>query len=111
MSRNKPCTMSGGANSWKIMTFCPRPRAVGQAYVGRHTISENEVDKVLTDVAAVSSRHPRDFRLVLRDMGYIWSPPGAEDNYEPGIPTLMNYIMRKVRLYPGDGSAKGPAPA
>ncbi len=89
----------------------PAAAAVGQAYVGRHTISENEVDKVLTDVAVVSSRCPRDFRLVLRDMGYIWSPPGAEDNYEPGIPILMNYIMRKVRLSPGDGPAEGPAPA
>lgn len=30
----------------------------------------------------------------LSDLGYIWNPPEADDAWQPGIPSLMDYVQR-----------------
>ena len=32
----------------------------------------------------------------LRNFGFIWSQFGTEDRCEPGIPSLMNYVMERT---------------
>ena len=30
----------------------------------------------------------------LADLGYVWNPPDADDAWQPGIPSLMDYVRR-----------------
>ena len=37
------------------------------------------------------------FEAELRDFGFVWSRIGYEDLYEPGIPSLMDYVVKMAR--------------
>ncbi len=73
----------------------PAANAVGEAFAGRDSFSEYEVDVAIAGFLGLPYDDDRvlSTRETLSHMGYIWSPPGARDNYAPGIPSLMNYLL------------------
>ena len=71
----------------------PVAGAVADAFAGRATLAQDELNAVIGEALASGSTPEtvacRD-RLAL--VGYVWKPPGAGDRWQPGIPSLMQYL-------------------
>lgn len=82
-------------------------RAFANAFGERATMSQAEVDEVIvraqTDVLTdapsdASAPEPLDHASPIRvrdhlaAVGYVWNPPGENDVWQPGIPSLMRHI-------------------
>ncbi len=67
---------------------------VAAAFRDRATLADAELDRI---VAATLEADPLDgevhrLQSGLANVGYVWSPPGEADRWEPGIPSLMRYV-------------------
>ena len=69
--------------------------SVAEAFAGRGSLRRN----ALNDAIARALPEGRDgttevlqCRDRLSDLGYVWNPPDAEDAWQPGIPSLMDYV-------------------
>ena len=68
--------------------------SMAPAFVATPVLTERELD------AAVAAALPPDAavhdvdeaRDGLAAVGYVWKPPGSEDRWQPGIPSLMTYV-------------------
>ena len=81
--------------------------AVAQLFVAQKTISistaaiksaiDRSIDKKLEERAKESGGIEPALWVEanLRNVGFIWSQFGNEDRCEPGIPSLMNYVMER----------------
>lgn len=71
---------------------------LSEAFEGRDSLEDSEVDDVLMRGLAVKSgtSEPVDVAKVrdkLHDLGYIWAPGGSSGKkYYPGIPSLMSFV-------------------
>ena len=78
----------------KAQALLPVAIQVAAAFRDCATLADANLDRV---VAATLGTEPQ-FREVLRlqtglaDLGYIWSPPGEANRWQPGIPSLMRYV-------------------
>lgn len=55
---------------------------------------EQSIDTGMEELAKSGGIKPAAwFEAKLRDVGFVWSPIGNERSCEPGIPSLMNYIL------------------
>ena len=69
--------------------------SVAEAFAGQGSLRR----KALNDAIATALPAGRDgttevlqCRDRLNDLGYVWNPPGADDAWQPGIPSLMDYV-------------------
>ena len=71
---------------------------LAEAFEGRDSLEDSEVDDLLMRGLAVKSgtSEPVDVAEVcdkLHDLGYIWAPGGSlGKKYYPGIPSLMSFV-------------------
>ena len=78
----------------KAQTLLSVAIEVAAAFRDRATLADAELDRI---IAVALEADPQD-REVLRlqsdlaNVGYVWSPPGEADRWEPGIPSLMRYV-------------------
>lgn len=68
---------------------------VAEAFAGQGSLRR----KALNDAIATALPEGRDgttevlqCRDRLSDLGYVWNPPDADDAWQPGIPSLMDYV-------------------
>ena len=55
---------------------------------------EQSIDKGMEELAKSSGIKPAAwFEAKLREVGFVWSQIGNERSCEPGIPSLMNYVL------------------
>ena len=84
----------------------PVADAVADAFAGRQVLAQDELNAVIGDAIA---SHSTPETVACRDrlalIGYVWKPPGAGDRWQPGIPSLMQYLR------PPAAPRTGPAPA
>ena len=69
--------------------------SVAGAFAGQGSLRH----RALNDAIATALPKGRDgttqvlqCRDRLNDLGYVWNPPGADDAWQPGIPSLMDYV-------------------
>ena len=61
-------------------------------------IIEQEIERTIESINAnqrLSQSSPDSVEVVetLKDLGFIWGSKGDPALYEPGIPSLMNYVL------------------
>ena len=80
--------------------------AVAVAFEARRTLSEREMDQAIAGEPVGLSPPKRVKRTygALQELGYIWQAPGRRD-WEPGIPSLMDYVRAGEDLAPPPVSA------
>ncbi len=68
---------------------------VAQAFTARASVPGRELDAAIVSALADGASHADVLRCqdALADTGYVWKPPAAGDAWEPGIPSLMDYIQ------------------
>ena len=68
--------------------------AVAGVFSGRDTtIKDDTLEKTLIEAGVAADESGAMSRIeALSDLGYIWNPPG-EMHWQPGIPSLMSYIL------------------
>ena len=70
--------------------------AAGMAAVfeGRETLRGGELNAAIADTLATdgSTAQVLECRDRLATVGYVWKPPDGEDAWQPGIPSLMDYV-------------------
>lgn len=78
----------------KAQALLPTAIQVAAAFRDRATVADAELDRVIAAALEVDPQDPEVLRLEtgLADLGYIWSPPGEADRWQPGIPSLMSYV-------------------
>ena len=72
-------------------------RTVAEAFVGRRVLTFHELDANIRLAFDEEPDHERvvAIRDALRDLGYIWRL-GPRPEWEPGIPSLMDYVREFV---------------
>ena len=72
---------------------------VAEAFAGQDSLRR----KPLNDAIASTLPEGRDgnaevlqVRDRLSDLGYVWNPPGDDDVWQPGIPSLMDYVKAQT---------------
>ena len=73
----------------------PVGRAVAEAFEGRSVLSDRELARAIADGLGGATEADALERVTetLRNLGYIWRVK-ARPEWEPGIPSLMDYIRR-----------------
>ena len=73
----------------------PVGRAVAEAFEGRSVLGDRELARAVADGLGGGAEADSLERVTdtLRDLGYIWRVK-ARPEWEPGIPSLMDYIRR-----------------
>ena len=73
----------------------PVGRAVAEAFKGRSVLSDRELGRAIADGLGGATEADALERVTetLRNLGYIWRVK-ARPEWEPGIPSLMDYIRR-----------------
>ncbi len=67
---------------------------VARAFADRATLSSEELNTVIAEASAENSTAAiLRFRDQLATTGFFWKPPDAGDTWQPGIPSLMNYVI------------------
>ncbi len=70
------------------------PSFQAAAFRDQATVADAELDRI---VAVALKAEPLDEEALrvqarLANVGYVWSPPGEADRWQPGIPGLMSYV-------------------
>lgn len=84
----------------------PAARVVAGRFREADTLDESVLQKALEDMLSLDSPAALESLRQLARLDFIWEPPGS-DTAEPGIPSLMRYVLAKT---PEPGSAPEPAP-
>lgn len=68
------------------------------AFRNRATLSDSELDTALTAALPEGTSHHEMLRCQrsLTNVGYVWKAPGAGSVWQPGIPTLMDYVETRA---------------
>ena len=70
---------------------------VAVAFHERATLRRHELNSVIADaISASSTAQLLECRDLLARSGYVWKPPDVEDAWQPGIPSLMDYVEAHV---------------
>ena len=73
---------------------------LGTAFAGKPNLERSELNDVIAHAMGPGEANTSDVlgcRDRLTDLGYVWSPPGAGDVWQPGIPSLMDYVREHRR--------------
>lgn len=72
---------------------------VAAAFGERTALRSRELNAVIADASpgGDSTAQVLQYRDRLATLGYVWKPPEAEDLWQPGIPSLMDYIAAHAR--------------
>ena len=75
----------------------PAARAVAEAFDGEATLSSPEAREAVLGAlgGAGEGNDPREAMTALKHLGFLWRP-GSTPDWEPGIPSLMDYIREQV---------------
>ena len=94
----------------KAKPLRPLAEAVAAAFQAAATLADHVLDRI-ADSTVADGEDPQAALEQLRRLGYVWMPPGRHDavRWEPGIPSLMDYVLRHRAPAPKPGS-QGPAP-
>ena len=67
---------------------------VGAAFGGRATLRSGELNALIAEALPADNSTAQVLRCRdrLAAIGYVWKPPDAEDVWQPGIPSLMDYV-------------------
>ena len=81
----------------KTQSLLTAAAAVADAFVGQSRLDEAALEQAILAGLGTDATHETRLavRTALRHLGFIWQPVG-EDTWEPGIPSLMDYIQAKV---------------
>ena len=76
---------------------------VADAFAGMETMREHELDAVIAAALPPGSEAAQTNRgrKLLGKLGYVWNPPGADDTWQPGIPSLMTYMQGRYATETG----------
>ncbi len=79
----------------------PAARAVAEAFAARPLLTDPQVEAAIRQAlrAAASPVGAAEAERTLRRLGYVWRP-GGEPAWEPGIPSLMDYMREHVPAPP-----------
>ena len=86
-------------------------RAVAEAFAGRAKLGEDELEEAMVETSGAAARE-----RTLEELGYIWRP-AYQPRWEPGIPSLMDYVLsfgrggrggEARRRLPADRSRRAP---
>ena len=85
----------------------PAAVAVANAFQGG-VLTDAGLERAIGEVRSeVRFDDPGVVALKLRELGYIWRPPGQID-WEPGIPSLMSFILDAARRRDSDIGNRAP---
>ena len=75
----------------------PAARAVAEAFATRPLLTDPQVEAAIQPGlrAAGDAVGAAEAEQTLRRLGYVWRP-GGEPAWEPGIPSLMDYMREHV---------------
>ena len=67
---------------------------VAPAFQGKATLSDRELDAAIAAAlpAGASSHEVFQYQRNLANVGYVWKAPGAGSVWQPGLPSLMDYV-------------------
>lgn len=83
----------GRRGELKRQQLLPVAVAVAIAFTNHEMLREQTLDDVIAAaLPGADWQQVEETRCALQHLGYIWKPPGAEDNWSPGIPSLMTYV-------------------
>ena len=76
---------------------------VAAAFGEREALRSRELNAIIAEASPgdESSAKVLRHRDRLATLGYVWKPPEAEDAWQPGIPSLMEYIAAHAPHGPG----------
>ena len=71
---------------------------VAAGFGARATLPSRELNAVIAEAlpAGHSTAQVLDCRDRLAGIGYVWKPPAAGNAWQPGIPSLMDYVRRQM---------------
>lgn len=73
---------------------------LGTAYAGRPNLERSELNDAIAGAMGPGEASTSDVlrcRDRLTDLGYFWHPPGTGGVWQPGIPSLMDYVREHRR--------------
>ena len=73
------------------LELLPAVRAVAEAFRGVSTLSSPEVRQAVLGAPGRAGADPRAAMTALKHLGFLWRP-GPTPAWEPGIPSLMDYL-------------------
>ena len=71
---------------------------IAPAFHETPTLSDRELDAAIAAALppGTSSREVFGYQRSLADVGYVWKAPGAGSVWQPGIPSLMDYVEMRA---------------
>ena len=87
---------SGRYNEMKKQKLLPAARALAGAFEKHDVLHRGVLLGILSRELGLSEDAGQDCLGELSDLGYIWRP-GAGNDYEPGIPSLMTYVCHELQ--------------
>ena len=80
-------------NELERRDLLPVAARVADAFEGQVSLAQRTVNAVIADALGIdSASEVAQCRDRLAAVGYVWSPPGAGDVWQPGIPSLMRHV-------------------
>lgn len=78
----------------RAQSLLPVAVQVAAAFRDSTTLVDADLDRIVAAALGTDPQNQEVLRLQagLADLGYIWSPPGEADRWQPGIPSLMSYV-------------------
>ena len=71
----------------------PIAARVADAFEGQVSLAQRTVNAAIADALGIDSASTvAQCRDRLAAVGYVWSPPGAGDVWQPGIPSLVRHV-------------------
>ena len=72
---------------------------LADAFAGRSTLQRSALNAAIAEALPPAAAATADIlrcRDQLTDLGYVWNPPAADDAWHAGIPSLMDYVRKRV---------------
>ena len=75
----------------------PAAGALASAFAGQSVVHEEILLQALSRELGLDEEAGQDCLEQLSDLGYIWCP-SPNDDYEPGIPSLMTHVQQRLQI-------------
>ena len=98
-------------NTLDDLGLLPAAIAIATIFQEAETTTRDRLKEIIADNLPVDSLATQSVNEHLRTLArheFVWSPPGT-DLYEPGIPSLMTYVLDKQREHVQKTSPAAPA--
>ena len=88
----------------KAKPLRPVAEALALAFQSQAALPDDGVDRIAESV----SDNPRQALAEIRRLGYLWMPPKQRGGifWEPGIPSLMDFVLRHRQQGPAPGAQR-----